>query len=375
MSTMMIAERSSSGHRLVYVRLLAEHAMRNQVDVILAMPDAVRGSLEYSRHLGRMARLVEHVSISPSASLVHLQGLAESSGARDLVIPDGDLYVAEAAYARRRPRSRTPRARTTLLIMRDPRWELSASRVPRWRALAKLAALRLVQVRSDTRLVWLRDPGFIPRVDEEEAPDPLVLDAPREAIIGDARSYRIVHGLDRDTFWFGIVGMLTERKNVPIVAEAVRRVAFDSATPLGLALIGPTGPDATWERAALQKECESAGVRFVSDEALMSNYEMNVAVAAVDCVVVAYSTHAPNSTMSKAAGLGVRLVVAGSPPMRRFAQSVSGTRGVPLDLRSLTAALRAATKAGPPRVRDLAGPSEFAAAVLGAAHSPTDASA
>lgn len=352
-----LAEVNPSGHRLVYVRLIAERAAASGTRVTLGIPAEAEESPEFARHLGPIANQMDLVSIPGDASLRTIVDEARAAGAQHLVIPDGDAYLTQAARGRR---SRDPR--TTLLVMRDPRWEIWPGHVPP-RALAKCAATALA--RRSVRLVFLREPGHSTDRGEHIAIDPLILDGSREQIHLDAATYRRAHGLDDRTFWFGVLGVLSERKNVPLVAAAAQQLARDAERPVGLALIGPTGADVSWERDDLVKASAAAGLSMMSDDALMTNYSMNVAVAALDCAVVAYSTNAPNSTMAKAAGLGVRLVVAGSPPLRRFAKSTTGAAGVPLQLGELGEAMRTAMSTPPPAARYLPGPTEFADALLG----------
>lgn len=92
------------------------------------------------------------------------------------------------------------------------------------------------------------------------------------------------------------------------------------------------------------------GVKVVRHHVHMTNYEMNVALAALDCIVLAYSTTAPNSTMAKASALGVKVVAAGPPSFRRFAKELTGYSGVPLRVSDIGVELLRAMESPQPHI-------------------------
>lgn len=357
--SLLIAENNPSGHRLVYVRLVLQYALRNGLAVSLAIPPTVRASKEFAEHIGSLSERVALISVPEAASLKYLVRLARENRLGHVLVLDGDKYLTEASTS-----LRSSSIDSTLLIMRDPAWESSGSPMRRLRAFGKHSAIALVRKRRTPRLVLLREPSTQTSAIRDSAMDPLILDGERTQILEDAYAFRRTHGLDSTTFWFGIVGALTERKNVPLVASALQRVALETERPLGFALLGPSGHASSWDRTELLRHSALAGLNVANEDALLSNYEVNVRVAALDCVVVAYSTNAPNSTMAKAAGLGVRLVVAGSAQLRHFAHVTAGVEGVPLELTQLTRALGAQLLRAPPPACELAGPDDFAQAVL-----------
>lgn len=356
----VIAERLAEGHRLFYVRLLVEACLRRGCSPVVLLGTSVAQSDEYARHLGVLEGSFELHEHSGNWRIGSLQVIASGFGAGLLVIPDGNLHALDAAFAFRLRRG----VETRLLMMRDPRWELEGVEAFAIRARLKWIVMRLALRRSGLKLVWLREPGYS-ESGELHANDPVILDGSPEQLAAAGRALRLRLGLDGDTFWYGIAGVLTDSKVSPIVAEALIRVAQGTDSPIGLVLIGPPTGDANWRNSGLLDDLR-LWMRVVVDERMLSNYEVGVSICAFDCVVAAYvdSVYGPSSTVGKAVALGVRSVAAGSPSMRRFALQMSGRPGVALNVDELSAALTIARQESPPPRRGDLGPEQFVSALL-----------
>lgn len=194
-------------------------------------------------------------------------------------------------------------------------------------SLIKLLVFRISDARPGVELFWLRPQGSSPAA--RDVIDPLIFEKGVEETLAESECLRARLGLDSSFFWFGVVGVLDARKNIPLIVDALRGIEEEATTQFGLALLGP------WEdsRAFFSSEEALKGASFpvvkVADR--LTNQEMNASVGTLDCVVMAYSTHAPNSTTAKAAALGVNVAVAGSPTFRRFASALTGHPGVDLN--------------------------------------------
>lgn len=344
---MMVVETSASGHRLVYVREIIAKALQLDMSVVLATADEVLTDPQFARHLGPLQGSFRMVTVQGRVSVRKLQYLASGAGCDLVLVPDTLKYGLSLLLGHTR---RSPRVR--LLIMNDPRWRLTGKSLFSLRTWLKLILFELSSARPAVEVLWLRPQGTAPS--SNVVIDPLLLEVSIEQTQADSLRLRTTLGMDPSTFWFGVVGGLDSRKNIPMIIAALRNVALIATSPVGLALIGQWRNDASEDEATEALE----GVPFchVGHNVQLSNQEMNVAVAALDCVVMAYSTTAPNSTTAKAAALGVRVATAGSPTFRKFAERLTGCPGVDLEVGALTKELAEVITRDRPRPLVLSGP-------------------
>jgi glycosyltransferase involved in cell wall biosynthesis len=271
-----------------------------------------------------------------------VERLASNVGADLVVVPHGDeLATRLGASVRRVP------CQLVLLIMRDPRWERPAAPA-RWaKNLLKLLLLRRADLRKNVYLVWLRHFGY--SGPDRHVVDPYVGDGGFEEIRAAGRALRTRLSLSDNTFWFLVTGAVTDRKNVPLIASALSRLQRAEPTRrLGLAIIGPHRTSYPIDAQSLQA-LTGGSFPIVSDDRLLSNFEMNAAISGADAVVMAYDTHSPNSTMLKARALGTKLIVAGPPSVRAFARDMGFSSVVQVEVEALAEAMRRELDAPPPQ--------------------------
>lgn len=335
----MIVEPRSSGHLLVFVARLVR--ARPEIEFVLLTTSSTRMSREYEEHLGPLSAeldVIEVASIPDGRDVLLAAGRA---GADLVVIPHGDTYVLPMLRSTLRRRT----VRTRLLVMRDPRWEYPAPLVRRVVNTLKLGMIRLVSLDRRVDVLWLREPGYT-AARRDYVVDPFIADTDLDGVRELGARITAEARLDQGVFWFGVTGAITRRKNVDKIVDALVLTRSQGLeAPVGLALIGPIVDLGGRRLEDLAKSLNDVGVAFRSVDRLLSNDEMNGAVHALDCVVMAYSSHSPNSTMGKARVLGTRVVAAGPPSVQRFASSIPGAVTSALTVpelgRSLVAALSA----------------------------------
>lgn len=354
----LISERDPGGHRLVYVKLLARDALASGIEVTLALTDEVLNDVRFALHLAELHNSVRIVRLEEQASLHNTQRLAQEVGASFAVVPDGLPYGLDMLTGRRLRKG--PRLR--LVIMNDPRWSMANRSGLRLRERWKMLFFKLAELRPSQDLYWLRAPGYYSSK-EKYVTDPIVLDGSIEQIRHDAKELRRELDMSPDTFWFGIVGSLEKRKNIPMLLEAAVHVVSQTTQPVGIALLGPWFSDSVPPETDITLAATS-GIRIVRRHQHMTNYELNVAISALDCVVLPYSTSAPNSTMAKASSLGIRVAAAGPPSFCRFAEEITGRPGVPLQADCLGRELLRALKSPSPSVRRAPTTSGFSSPLL-----------
>lgn len=359
MKHVAIAERNASGHRLFYVRLLLDEADRLGIAATLITSPGVPEQAEYRFHLGDY-RGRQRITVETNDwRLSHLCEIVRRERADLLLLPDGNLYLLDAAFAR--DLGNAPMIR--LLLMRDPRWEFAFDTFPSFRAAAKLLVAIVARLRARAQLIWLREPGHTGR--GSFANDPVVLGGPIADIISDSQRFREDLGMDNAVFWFGVTGVLNSAKNVDIVAAALHDLTASVDRPIGLALIGPVPQSAMAKVDSARRLFSRFELPIVFYNQILTNYEMSVGIKALDCVVAAYSrTYGPSATLGKAAALGVRSVAAGPRSLRVFSEKITGKKGVRISRAALANAFTLAINEPAPDPRGDLGPRQFASALL-----------
>ncbi len=340
----LVVEPRHSGHLLLYVKLIAESALARGEQVSLALGPGVATSVEYAHHLATLD--LPTYEIESPAEISACAAIANEIGATTVVVPHADEVLASAAIGKWKLK-----AQLVLLVTRDPRWEFPAPLRRVAKNVVKLFAADFASLRPYVTVVWLRQIGY--RGVDPHVEDPYVADGSLPEIQAAAATMRGSLGMSADRFWFVITGAITDRKHVPMVMDALSAIATDSEhkRSLGLALIGPLRFSDPVLRDRLEEQAKGSGLRLIIDDRELSNFEMNAAVSAADAVVMAYSTHSPNSTMVKAYAAGVRLVVAGPRSVRKFARDLGFEHVSPLRPGDLRASLEKVLEAPQPSPR------------------------
>lgn len=318
----LIIEDDADGHRLRYVLLIVAAATRDNARVVVAISERARDHPAYAP--------AEHALRQAGATITYFEGDATLRRVRRLVsvvrpslvvVPDGDsLAVASALSPFPLP------VRTNILVMRDPRLESGCGGLRRLKLSLKRVLLLLADRRRRCHIIYLRIPGSAHRP-QFYAVDPVHADAP----INEVVAMRSELELESSRFWLGVVGTISFRKGVLEVLQACELLDADA---FGLVIMGPVEPSLSAALSAAMTRARDRGVEVRDVNRLLTDQEMTVAVAGLDCVVVAYDTSAPPSTMGKAAALGTRLVVAGPRCLHEFAQDLSGGTWVSAKSRS-----------------------------------------
>jgi hypothetical protein len=361
--TFLIVESGFTGHLLVFVRVLAMAALQNGSRVTLALRPAALSSDEFDLHLGELSGLVDVVTWEGALTVPVLASLARKAAASDIVVPHADPSVGRLLAG-----SLTLREFAVhLLIMRDPRWEIPAPLPRRAKNAVKLAVITVLEKLPGVRVVWLREPGYVRRENHHAAIDPFIADGTAQEIAAAARDIRSSLQSTAPVFWVGVTGAISRHKNIPLIVDAV--CAAKERQPelqLGLAFIGPIGSDLGMELDEIVDRCASALVPLYVDDRKLSNFEMNGVVGALDAVVMAYSTHSPNSTLGKAWVLGTRVIAAGPRSIRRFVRSIGAGFESALTVTGLAKSLMAAyDSARPPAHPAQLSVGDFTDSVLG----------
>lgn len=331
MSVTLIVEPNPSGHRLYYVRLLAQAARARGDEVVLALSDEASVAEESVLHLSALNTAVRLVTVH-DFGVKAVAALSRLHDARTTVVPDGDRFAMRLA----RSRGWTGRGTLSLLIMREVAQPggldllVEAKSRLRTRLFRRVSRLRNVRVSVLKSAAWAGDSAF------GSAPDPVTLVCADEDVSTLRRSWK----LDGDRYWFAVLGAISERKSVPQVARALREAGAEN---IGLVIAGRCDAEAAQAMVEPLEELTRAGARVVVVDRLLSDSELDAAVTAVDCLVLAHSNEGPSGLFGKAAAAGTRVVAAGALSLREDARRVPAlATWAPLEEVALAEALRTA---------------------------------
>jgi glycosyltransferase involved in cell wall biosynthesis len=178
----------------------------------------------------------------------------------------------------------------------------------------------------------------------------------------DRAAIRAEFGLPAERRLVGIFGGIGERKNAPLIWEALQSARIEA----DLLLAGGVKPEvAEWVRAVP----ESRLGRVIVRDGFLGNEELDKLVAAVDVVPLALTNNGPSGIMGKAIAAEVPVVTAGSRVRARELEAADAGELADLDAESLGAAIRRVFDRNPDRPRQSKVPpataEEFAETLLG----------
>ncbi|HEY2165750.1 MAG TPA: hypothetical protein VGH01_01175 [Jatrophihabitantaceae bacterium] len=331
----LIIEPDPGGHRFQYVSHVVGLAAQLG-DVVLLTSAGASTSAEFETYLaGAPIKVDERFEeiYPPTAEFVAaIADYCTTADVATVFVMDADKSLKRWwQLAPKRLRALPKRPKIVFLLTRYPARLSPLDRIGLMHRVAK-ASLSLAAMASGSlhRVVSLagRDDmgkGTIVKL----VRDPAICSAHAR----DRFAIRESLGLPRDRQLVGIFGVISDRKNVPLVAAALRRAAPDAQ----LLLAGSMDPDvAAWLQSRPAAEREAIRVY----EGFLSNETLDLLVAAADVVVIAQNNNGPSGIMGKAVAAGVPVLSAGSKVRARELAALDAGLNAELDAESVAAALR-----------------------------------
>lgn len=344
----MIVEGNPDGHRLYYVSLLIRSAKESGCRVTVATTALALSSPEWSAHVGAEADDAE-VAILNDFRLETVRRCADELQADHVVIPDGDSFVYELSKWKRWP----GRSTVTAIAMRE---KGQPSAVPGMRplmTLAKHTIFLLANLRPRVEVRILKSGAWSGFSMVPVVRDPVIL-TPQ-----GSDSIQLPEG---GGFWFGIVGSVGHRKNLPLVAAALASL---NRADIGLIVAGQIDPGVLDLAEPHLFRIRNNGGQVEIIDRLLSDSEIDQLIVDLDCVVLAHSNDGPSGILGKAAAAGTRIVAAGAPTLRSDCRTIGdGAEWAHLRQKELSEALERAAHKPSPRPTSLASPADFASDLL-----------
>lgn len=338
----------------MYTAVLAQAALGRGDAVTLAMPPGSQDTADFRTHLSHLQGRVKFVELPERVSVRYLSKLRQNQFSL-IVVPNGDRLAMSLGLRPLLRRGST----LSLLVMSDPRLAPAKSFGRLSKLWLKLALIKAAERKRGIEIAWLRGPGAAVSVSERVALDPVIVEQDLDII--DAEIKASLGGLS-GRYWFGVTGVISPWKNLPLVLTAFEELSDPDS---GLLIAGPIAPEV---KRSIQLQIErlvEKGASVVVIDRLLTNAEMNLVIRFLDAVVLAYSTHAPNSTLGKAAALGTRVIAAGSDAFLSHARRAEvGALTSALTVRELRRSMNEALQLPRPRKRSDLGIQQFSDTLL-----------
>jgi glycosyltransferase involved in cell wall biosynthesis len=364
MSVTLIVEPDPGGHRFQAVANVAALAGRSGEVALLTSSGASTGP-EFGVYLSD-ARLDVHEvytgTYPPTRTMAdEIARYCRAHDVSTVVVMDADQslkrwwYAAPLAFRGlpRRPRVIFMLTRYPARLRLEDRfgWKLRLSK-------ATLAVLAMA-TRSLDRVA-----GFAGREDMsrgwlvKRARDPAICTAHAR----DRSAIRAALDLPAERSLVGIFGVMSMRKNAPLILDAI----LASESDADLVIAGLVKPDVAAWLDGLAPEIRA---RITVRDGYLDNDLLDRLVAAVDVVIIALTNNGPSGIMGKALAAGVPVVSAGSEVRARELEATAGGESAELTVPSLAAAIHRVLDADPAHARRSSVPpataEEFAAVLLG----------
>lgn len=348
----LIVEGNPDGHRLYYASLLASAALKSGNRVTLATSDRAVSSSEWTVHMGAAVSGTA-LAMLDDYSLDAIGRLADELEMDHVVVPDGDSFAYELSKGKRW----TARGTVSALVMREKGQPAIIPGLAPVKTLAKSVLLQVanlgprVEIRVLKSALW-NGHSFLP-----VSRDPVTLTA------STARDRSEPPLLEEGNFWFGIVGRVGHRKNLPLVAAAIASL---KRPDVGLVVAGLIDDGVLDLASPHIDRIRGTGGRVEIIDRLLTDSEVHQLIAELDCVVLAHSNDSPSGILGKAAASGTRIVAAGAPTLRADCRHIGrGAEWVRLREQQLTKALSRAIQKPRAAPNQLATPGEFTSGLLG----------
>lgn len=337
MPVTVIVEPDPNGHRFQAVANVTAVASETD-EVLLLTSTGAATSEEFGVYLADARLTVEEVFdqiYPPTAQMA--RAVAEKARVLDVstaVVMDADqslkrwFYVARREFkglGRRKPR-------VVFMLTRYPAKLKLTDRVG-WKLRIPKATLAVAAMATGT---VHHVAGFAGRDDMakgwivKRTRDPEICTAHAR----DRAAIRTELGLPLDRRIVGIFGLLSERKNAPLVLDALKVAGLDD---VDLLLAGSVQPEVHAWLDALPGDDRS---RVIVQDGFLTNELMDKLVAAVDACPIALTNNGPSGIMGKASAAGVPVITAGSEVRARELVATDGGEVAEMTPESIGAAIR-----------------------------------
>lgn len=366
--TTIVVEPDHGGHHFQSVSFVVAEASRVG-DVVVLTSQGATATEEFAAHLGEQHRdgslaVLEVLDgIRPPTDEIARVVAAECRrrpGAVHVLVMDGDQALKRWwLVAPRHLRGLASRPRVSFMLTRYPA-RLALTDSTGWRLRIPKATLALMAM---ARRCLHRVVGFSGRDDVGAGWVVRRIGDPNDctAHASQRERWRAELDLPVDTRLVGVFGFVSERRNAPMILDALVAEDLDAV----LVVAGALTPEV---RAWVDSLAPHARARLLVRDAYLDNPTLDRYIAAMDVIPLLLTNNGPSGIMGKAESAGVPVVTAGSVVRAREARALGAGEACDLEVGSVGGALRAVLAPGyrvTTRESDLVTPARYARAMLG----------
>lgn len=348
-----IYEDNPSGHRLAYVRLLANHALSIDLSLTLLLTEATYRSSHFVEHLQAFTNSVKLIHpIRNTAGILDIESKLRVTSDDIIVFPDADHLAMRLAISGHRGK-----AHLVLLLMRPPNPQAPHPHHPQQllkRFLVALARQRVGRV----HIFSLSSPKATLAAHEVSDPASLAVHP------GERPSARESLGLSSKAYWVAIAGSISARKNVPLVCQALEQLLSDGQRRVGLLLAGPIQEAHLGEVMQSVDVLHRKGVPVVVLNRTLPTQSLDKIILAADCITIAHSNQGSSGILLKALLAGTPVVASGAASVVKTLQQFRSGEWCELNSASISQAIARALASPRPKPCSLPSESEFSARLL-----------
>ncbi len=351
--SVLLVETNGRGHRFRYVRHLVNEALHRGWDVtLLTTPQAVNHA-EFKTHLDGESPLLV---VAPTRYFHYRMARCVWRASR-VVIPDGDKHLVLALII-----SLVTRARVAVVVLRMNRAPGPVGFLKDW---LKRTLIRVLNHGKRAQALTLSS-ALEPSLTAYSIRDPMEFNP----TLDNAQDARRAFGLAEDAYWFGVLGALSERKNVVLAIKALSRASHLTEQSIGLFLAGEATTD-SYRVEILRAIGEATTASLVWCDEVLSEGMFDSALLAIDCAVLAHSNEGASGILGKAVLARKRVLAAGASSLKRDVHCIADiATWVPLGEDTLAGAMasepfdQGAHLTADTQPMLVSAPSEFAARLL-----------
>lgn len=349
----VIAERNPSGHRLYYVRILAQAALLRGDEVVIVVGEDMQDDGESNLFLSDFQEGVTLVEWG-DWSIRGLERLSRSVASVVLIIPDADRYIWQIC----KRAGWHGLGRLSLLVMRSSAQPHCLLGVQAAKTALKRLLIAVVSVFPRINLRVLRSAVWSGTSILRSAYDPVTLTSSEASSSELSRAWNLAGSI----YWFAVIGAISDRKNLWLIADSLAKVG---SRRVGLVVAGRCDPNSLDRAQASMERIKSNGGAVVVVDRLLEELELDSLVRFVDCVVIAHSNEGPSGLFGKAAATGTRLLSSGAKSLRRDSRAIPSLASwSPLTATALTKSMQGAMKEPRPAPTIATGHERFSGALL-----------
>lgn len=364
----LVVDPDHTGHHFQSVSFVVEQAVLGG-PVVLLTSHGARATEEFAAHLAELhdAGRVEVVEaldgVLPATDAVAREVARvcrERGDVGHVLVMDGDQPLKRWWLVAPRALKDLPtRPRVTFMLTRYPA-RLALTDRTGWRLRVPKAALALAAM---ARRCLHRVVGFSGRDDVGTGWVVRRIGDPNDgtAHASERARWRAELDLPLDARLVGVFGFVSERRNAPMILDALVAEDLDAV----LVVAGALTPEV---RAWVEGLAPHPRERLLVRDAYLDNPTLDRYIAAMDAIPLLLTNNGPSGIMGKAESAGVPVVTAGSVVRAREARALGAGEACDLEVASVGRALRTVLAPGyrvTTRESDLVTPARYARAMLG----------